>query len=92
MRGQLGERLAGKRRTPREHLIRQHTQRIHIACDGGKLAAQQLKNCTEARTYLSLVKQKYPKSNVTKQVDELDKAIKKDLKNKAKTDYKFSNN
>lgn len=48
------------------------------------LAAQQLKNCTEARTYLSLVKQKYPKSNVTKQVDELDKAIKKDLKNKAK--------
>jgi TolA-binding protein len=48
------------------------------------VAAQQLKNCTEARTYLSLVKQKYPKSNVSKQVDELDKAIKKDVKNKTK--------
>ena len=48
------------------------------------VAANQLKNCTEARTYLGLVKQKYPKSNVTKQADELDKAIKKDFKNKAK--------
>ena len=48
------------------------------------VAAQQLKNCTEARTYLGLVKQKYPKSNVTKQVDELDRSLKKDLKNKAK--------
>ncbi|MBC7974755.1 MAG: tetratricopeptide repeat protein [Myxococcales bacterium] len=48
------------------------------------LAAQQLKNCTEARTYLGLIKQKYPKSNVTKQVNELDAAIKKDVKNKAK--------
>ncbi|HET7505004.1 MAG TPA: tetratricopeptide repeat protein [Kofleriaceae bacterium] len=47
-------------------------------------AAQQLKNCTEARTYLELVKQKYPKSNVTKQADELDRAIKRDLRNKAK--------
>jgi TolA-binding protein len=58
-----------------------------LADDGlyfAALAAQQLKNCTEARTYLSLVKQKYPKSNVTKQVDELDKALKKDLKTKAK--------
>ena len=43
-----------------------------------------LKNCTEARTYLGLIKQKYPKSNVTKQADELDRTIKKDFKNKAK--------
>lgn len=58
-----------------------------LADDGlyfAALAAQQLKNCTEARTYLSLLKQKYAKSNVTKQADELDKALKKDLKNKAK--------
>lgn len=48
------------------------------------VAAQQLKNCTEARTYVSIVKQKYPKSNVTKQVDDLDKVLKKDLKNKAR--------
>jgi tol-pal system protein YbgF len=58
-----------------------------LADDGlyfAALAAQQLKNCTEARTYLGLVKQKYPKSNVAKQVAELDNAVKKDLKNKAK--------
>ncbi len=58
-----------------------------LADDGlyfAAVAANQLKNCTEARTYLGLIKQKYPKSNVTKQVDELDRAIKKDFKNKAK--------
>ena len=58
-----------------------------LADDGlyfAALAAQQLKNCTEARTYLDLVKKKYPKSNVTKQADDLDKGLKKDLKNKAK--------
>jgi TolA-binding protein len=58
-----------------------------LADDGlyfAAVAAQQLKNCTEARTYISIVKQKYPKSNVTKQVDDLDKSLKKDLKNKAK--------
>jgi TolA-binding protein len=58
-----------------------------LADDGlyfAALAAQQLKNCTEARTYLGLIKQKYPKSNVAKQVAELDNAVKKDLKNKAK--------
>jgi len=58
-----------------------------LADDGlyfAALAAGQLKNCTEARTYLGLIKQKYPKSNVIKQADELDKTIKKDLKNKAK--------
>jgi TolA-binding protein len=58
-----------------------------LADDGlyfAALAANQLKNCTEARTYLGLIKQKYPKSNVTKQATDLDTAIKKDLKNKAK--------
>jgi TolA-binding protein len=58
-----------------------------LADDGlyfAAVAADQLKNCTEARTYLGLIKQKYPKSNVTKQADELDRTIKKDLKNKAK--------
>ena len=29
----------------------------------------------EARTYLGLIKQKYPKSNVSKQADDLDKAL-----------------
>jgi len=58
-----------------------------LADDGlyfAAVAAGQLKNCTEARTYLGLIKQKYPKSNVSKQADELDKALKKDQKNKAK--------
>ena len=58
-----------------------------LADDGlyfAALAANQLKNCTEARTYLGLIKQKYPRSNVIKQTDELDKTIKKDLKNKAR--------
>jgi tol-pal system protein YbgF len=58
-----------------------------LADDGlyfAAVAAQQLKNCTEARTYLDLVKKKYPRSNVTKQVNELDAALKRDVKNKAK--------
>lgn len=58
-----------------------------LADDGlyfAALAAQQLKNCTEARAYLGLIKQKYPKSNVIKQSTDLDAAIKKDAKNKAK--------
>lgn len=58
-----------------------------LADDGlyfAAVAAQQLKNCTEARTYLDLVKKKYPRSNVTKQVDELDRTLKRELKNKAK--------
>jgi tol-pal system protein YbgF len=47
-------------------------------------AAQQLKNCTEARTYLDLIKTKYKKkTNVLKQAEDLDRQIKKDLKNKA---------
>jgi TolA-binding protein len=48
------------------------------------MAATQLKNCAEARTYLQLIKQKYPKSNVTKVANDLDAVLKKDLKNKAK--------
>lgn len=48
------------------------------------LAAQQLKQCTEARTYLGIIKSKYPKSNVAKQASDLDAAIKKVAKNKAK--------
>lgn len=58
-----------------------------LADDGmyfASLAAQQLKNCTEARTYLGIIKSKYPKSNVAKQAADLDAAIKKDAKNKAK--------
>ena len=48
------------------------------------LAAQQLKQCNEARTYLGIIKSKYPKSNVGKQASDLDAALKKDLKNKSK--------
>jgi tol-pal system protein YbgF len=48
------------------------------------LAARELKQCTEARTYLGIIKSKYPKSNVAKQASDLDAAIKKDLKNKAR--------
>ena len=58
-----------------------------LADDGlyfAALAAQSLKNCTEARAYLGLIKQKYPKSNVLKQSSDLDATIKKDAKNKAK--------
>jgi tol-pal system protein YbgF len=58
-----------------------------LADDGlyfAALAAQQLKNCTEARAYLGVIKARYPKSNVLKQAAELDAAIKKDQKNKAK--------
>jgi TolA-binding protein len=58
-----------------------------LADDGlyfAALAAQELKNCTEARTYLGLITSKYPKSNVLKQAKDLDATIKKDLKNKSK--------
>jgi TolA-binding protein len=48
-------------------------------------AASQLKNCTEARTYLNLIKTKYKRSsNVLKQADDLDKQIKAALKDKTK--------
>ncbi len=47
------------------------------------IAAKELKNCTEGRTYLGLVKAKYPKSNVSKQASDLDAQLKKDAKNKS---------
>jgi TolA-binding protein len=58
-----------------------------LADDGlyfAAVAAQQMKNCTEARTYLGLVKTKYPKSNVLSTSNTLDAQIKKDLKTKSK--------
>jgi TolA-binding protein len=58
-----------------------------LADDGlyfAALAAETLKNCSEARTYLGLVKQKFPKSNVTKISEDADKRIKAAAKNKAK--------
>jgi TolA-binding protein len=58
-----------------------------LADDGmyfGALAAQQLKNCTEARTYLGILKTRYPKSNVIKQANDLDAQLKKDSKVKTK--------
>jgi TolA-binding protein len=58
-----------------------------LADDGlyfAALAAETLKNCSEARTYLGLIKQKFPKSNVTKISDDADKRIKGVLKTKAK--------
>jgi TolA-binding protein len=58
-----------------------------LADDGmyfAAVAAQALKNCTEARTYLGIIKSKYPKSNVAKQATDLDAQIKKDAKNKSK--------
>lgn len=48
------------------------------------IAAQQLKQCGEARTYLNLVKTKFPKSNVSKESADLDAELKRDAKNKAK--------
>jgi TolA-binding protein len=58
-----------------------------LADDGlyfAALAAQNLKNCTEGRTYLGLIMSKYPKSNVLKAAKELDATLKKEAKNKAK--------
>jgi TolA-binding protein len=40
-------------------------------------AAEALKNCTEARAYFGLVKEKYPKSSLVKKAGEKDKALKK---------------
>ena len=48
------------------------------------LAVEMLKNCSEARTYLGLIKQKFPKSNVAKISEDADKRIRGVLKNKAK--------
>ena len=46
------------------------------------LAAKELKNCTEGRTYLAIIKTKYGKSNVLKEAGTLDNELKKDAKNK----------
>jgi TolA-binding protein len=48
------------------------------------VAAQNLKQCSEARTYLNLVRTKFPKSNVLKEVNDLDAALKKVAKDKTK--------
>jgi tol-pal system protein YbgF len=47
-------------------------------------AAQTLKNCTEARAYFGLLRQKYAKSNLLKKAGDKDKELKADAKNKAK--------
>jgi len=47
-------------------------------------AAGKLKNCTEARAYLGLLKQKYASSNLIKKADTMDKDLKAAAKNKAK--------
>ncbi len=49
------------------------------------LAAQQLKQCAEARSYVALIKSKFgAKSNVTKEANALDAQLKKDAKTKSK--------
>ncbi len=58
-----------------------------LADDGlyfAALAAQQMKSCTEARTYLGLVKTKYPKSNVLGSSNKLDAQLRKELRIKSK--------
>ncbi|MEO6777737.1 MAG: tetratricopeptide repeat protein [Kofleriaceae bacterium] len=58
-----------------------------LADDGlyfAALAAQQMKSCTEARTYLGLVKAKYPRSNVLQSSNTLDAQIKRELRTKSK--------
>lgn len=58
-----------------------------LADDGlyfAALAAQQLKNCTEARTYLGLIRTRYKKSNVLRQAATLDAQIRRELRNKSK--------
>jgi tol-pal system protein YbgF len=47
-------------------------------------AAEQLKNCTEARTYFGLLGQKYPKSNLAKRAAAKDKALRAAANDKKK--------
>ena len=47
-------------------------------------AASALKNCTEARAYFGLVKQKYPKSTLVKKAGDKDKELKSASKDKKK--------
>ena len=48
------------------------------------LAAIQLKQCGEARTYLSIIKAKHPRSNVARQAAALDADAKKNQRNNTK--------
>ena len=57
-----------------------------LADDGlyfAALAAKELKNCTEARTYLAILKSKHSKTNVSQAAQRLDAEIRKDAKKKA---------
>lgn len=57
-----------------------------LADDGlyfAALAAKELKNCTEARTYLAILKSKYSKTNVSQAAQRLDAQIRKDVRKKA---------
>ena len=47
-------------------------------------SATALKNCTEARAYFQLIKQKYPKSNLVKKALANDKVLKKDARKRSK--------
>ncbi len=47
-------------------------------------AAAKLKNCSEGRAYLALLRQKYPSSNVFKRAETMDKDLKAAAKNKSK--------
>lgn len=57
-----------------------------LADDGlyfAALAAKELKNCAEARTYLAIVRTKFPRTNVSQAAQKLDAQIRKDAKKKA---------
>lgn len=47
------------------------------------LAAKELKNCTEARTYLAILKSKYSKTNVTSTAQQLDAQLRRDAKKRS---------
>ncbi len=58
-----------------------------LADDGlymAAMAAKEIKSCDEAIAYLSTIKTKYKSSNVIKQAADLETAIKRETKNKAK--------
>ena len=57
-----------------------------LADDGlyfAALAAKELKNCTEARTYLAILKSKYSKTNVSQAAQKLDAQIRKDARKRS---------
>ncbi|HEX4455765.1 MAG TPA: tetratricopeptide repeat protein [Kofleriaceae bacterium] len=58
-----------------------------LADDGLYLAAEaaeNLKNCTDARAYLGLIKKNYPKSNVLSEAAHLDTTLRRVLRDKSK--------